>query len=370
MTPVDLVILGDCNPDVMVSGPDVTPAFGQQEKLVERIALVAGGSASITAIAAARLGLRVALVAAIGADPAGTFMLAELAAAGVDTSAMLIRPDAPTAMTVALSRGADRAILTATGAATTLTAADVPAALLRRARHVHVSSYFLVQQSLGPGLAALLAAARAAGATTSLDTNWDPSGRWADDQLRAVMAQADLLLPNEAEALHLTGAPDLAAAVTALTAAGARVVVKQGAAGALCADGPSRYQLRPPGLTPADTTGAGDCFNAGLIAGLLTGLDLPRAAALGCAAGAASTQALGGTAAAPDLPAAQSLATRVTITRTAAWDEPQETLAVLSDPQTRADLAEAAEAAERGDFTTEDEMQAILDARLRRSGER
>jgi PHD/YefM family antitoxin component YafN of YafNO toxin-antitoxin module len=53
----------------------------------------------------------------------------------------------------------------------------------------------------------------------------------------------------------------------------------------------------------------------------------------------------------------------------AEWDELQETLAVLSDPQTRADLAEAAEA-ERGDFTTEDEMQAILDARLRRSGER
>jgi sugar/nucleoside kinase (ribokinase family) len=368
--PFDLVVLGDCNPDVLVGGPDVTPAFGQAEKLVERIALVAGGSASITAIAAARLGLRVALVAAVGADPAGSFMLAELAAAGVDTTAILVRPGTPTAMTVALTRGADRAILTATGAVTTLTAADVPECLLRLARHVHVSSYFLVEQSLGPGLPDLLAAARAAGATVSLDTNWDPSGRWADDRLRAVMAQCDLLLPNEAEALHLTGAPDLAAAVDALTAGGARAVVKLGAAGALCADGPSRYQVRLPPLTPADTTGAGDCFNAGLLTGLLTGLDLPRAAALGCAAGAASTQALGGTAAAPDLPAAQSLATRVTITRTAGWGEPPETLAVQPDPQTRADLAEAAQAAERGDFTTEDKMQAILDARLRRSGER
>jgi PHD/YefM family antitoxin component YafN of YafNO toxin-antitoxin module len=54
----------------------------------------------------------------------------------------------------------------------------------------------------------------------------------------------------------------------------------------------------------------------------------------------------------------------------AEWDELQETLAILSDPQTRTDLAEAAEAAERSDFTTEDEMQAILTARLRRSGER
>ena len=48
-------------------------------------------------------------------------------------------------------------------------------------------------------------------------------------------------------------------------------------------------------VTPVDDTGAGDCFNAGLITGLLNGLDLPGAAALGCAAGALSTQAAGGT---------------------------------------------------------------------------
>jgi antitoxin YefM len=57
----------------------------------------------------------------------------------------------------------------------------------------------------------------------------------------------------------------------------------------------------------------------------------------------------------------------VMVVSVAEWDELQETLAALSDPQTRADLAEAAE---RGDFTTEDEMQAVLDARLRQSGER
>jgi sugar/nucleoside kinase (ribokinase family) len=70
----DLVVLGDCNPDVLVLGADVVPAFGQQEKLVDSISLVIGGSAAITAVAAARLGLRVALVAAVGADPAGAFM--------------------------------------------------------------------------------------------------------------------------------------------------------------------------------------------------------------------------------------------------------------------------------------------------------
>ncbi|MEP7025156.1 MAG: PfkB family carbohydrate kinase, partial [Actinomycetota bacterium] len=201
----DLIVIGDCNPDVLILGDDVTPAFGQQEKLVQSMSLTVGGSAAITAVAAARLGLRVALVAAVGADAAGDFMLGELAHAGVDTAAVAVRGDAPTGMTTALSRGTDRAILTALGAIGSLTAADVPAGLLRRARHVHASSYFLLEDSLGQGLASVFAAARAAGATTSLDTNWDPAGRWGDERLQAAIAQTDVLLPDEAEALALSG---------------------------------------------------------------------------------------------------------------------------------------------------------------------
>jgi sugar/nucleoside kinase (ribokinase family) len=236
-------------------------------------------------------------------------------------------------MTVALSRGGDRAILTALGAVASLTAADVPEALLAGARHVHASSWFLLEDSLGPGLAGLFSAARAAGAATSLDTNWDPAGRWGDGRLAAAIAQADVLLPNEAEALRLAGAglgstrprggsgregagadgAGLDAAVAALVAAGPRLVVKLGERGALCADGTMRHGVSLPPVTPADTTGAGDCFNAGLIAGLLDGMDLPRAAALGCAVGALSTGAPGGTASAPDRSTAVRLASAASI---------------------------------------------------------
>ena len=310
---LDLVVLGDCNPDVLVLGRDVTPAFGQQEKLVPTISLVIGGSAAITAVAAARLGLSVALVAAVGADPAGEFMLSQLAAEGVDVAAVVIRDDAPTGMTVALSSGGDRAILTALGASASLTAADIPGALLARARHVHASSYFLLEDSLGPGLAGVLSAARAAGAVTSLDTNWDPTGRWGDERLSAAIAHADLLLPNEAEALQLSGAASLDAAAAALTAAGARLVVKLGERGALCGAGPVRQRVALPPVVPVDATGAGDCFNAGLIAGLLQGLELPLAAALGCAVGALSTRAAGGTASAPGLADAAQLARLATV---------------------------------------------------------
>jgi sugar/nucleoside kinase (ribokinase family) len=317
---LDLLVIGDCNPDVMVVGGDVTPAFAQQEKLVDGISLEIGGSASITAVAAARLGLRVALAAAVGDDPAGRFMLGQLAAEGVDTAPVAVRPATPTGMTVALSAGGDRAILTATGALSTLTAHDVPLELLGRARHVHVSSYFLVADSLGPGLAELLGTALAGGASTSLDTNWDPAQRWGDERLAAALAHVSLLLPNEAEALHLAGGAlgradgaTLEQAVSVLTAAGPRLVVKLGARGALCADGTRYYLAEPPPVTVADTTGAGDCFNAGVIAGLLSGDDLPSAVALGCAAGAASTRAPGGTAGAPDLATTRDLARHVAV---------------------------------------------------------
>jgi sugar/nucleoside kinase (ribokinase family) len=313
---LDLVVIGDCNPDVLVTGDDVTPAFGQQEKLVDGIGLGIGGAAAITAVAAARLGLRSALVAAIGDDPAGDFMLGQLAAAGVDTAAVVVRPGQPTGMTVALSRGNDRAILTATGAMSTLTAADIPGDLIRRARHLHVSSYFLLERSLGPGLPAVLRAARRGGTTTSLDTNWDPELRWGGDTLGACLAETDVLLPNEAEARHLSGAAAIGPAAAALNGRGPRVVVKLGARGALCADGQRWHRIELPARLDhpvVDTTGAGDCFNAGLIAGLRRGLDLPEAAALGCAAGTASTAAVGGSGARIELTAVLALAGRVSI---------------------------------------------------------
>ena len=176
-----------------------------------------------------------------------------------------------------------------------------------------MSSYFLLADSLGPGLAAVFADARAAGAGTSLDTNWDPSGRWRDPHLSAVIAQAALLLPNEAEVLALSGAGTVDNAALALAAAGPALAVKLGPRGALCVTGPEMHQVSLPPVTPVDTTGAGDCFNAGLIAGLLQGLPLPRAAALGCAAGALSTAALGGTAGAAGLAAVTAAARDVVV---------------------------------------------------------
>ena len=81
----DLLVMGDCNPDLLLVGGDVVPEFGQREKLVETGRLLTvGGSASIFACGAARLGLAAALVAAVGSDAFGSLMLEAVAERGVD----------------------------------------------------------------------------------------------------------------------------------------------------------------------------------------------------------------------------------------------------------------------------------------------
>ncbi|MDG4824682.1 carbohydrate kinase family protein [Asanoa sp. WMMD1127] len=294
----DLLVVGDANPDVVLSGAPAALPYGQLERLVAGGALTLGGSAAITACGAARLGLRTAFVGRVGADPAGRFCLDALRERGVDVAGCVVDPSAPTALTVVLACGDDRAILTAPGCLPLLDTSDVDAA---GARHVHVGSYFL-QPRLAAGLPAWFAALRATGTTTSLDTNDDPSGGWDRAGVAATLAHTDVFLPNQAEALALTGATDVAAAARSLAAlTPGIVVVKRGAEGALAwtADGPARV----PGLpaAPVDTVGAGDSFNAGFLAARLAGRDLGSSLRLAAACGALSTRSAGGTAAQPTL---------------------------------------------------------------------
>jgi sugar/nucleoside kinase (ribokinase family) len=303
----DLLVLGDCNPDLVLRGPDLRPRFGQAERLVEEARLVVGGSGAILACGAARLGLRTALAGMVGDDLFGRFMLDALRQRGVDVRGCVVRGGLRSGVTVVLSQPGDRAMLTDLGAIGALTCADVDLALLRAARHVHVSAYFL-QRALAPGLPGLFRQVHAAGGTTSIDPNWDPTERW-DGGLHALLEQTDVLLPNGTEARRLApAAPDLESAVVALAATGPLVVAKLGAEGAVACDSDGRL-LHVPGLrvVSEDTTGAGDSFDAGFLAAWLWGWPLERALALACACGALSTRATGGTAAQPTLAEATRL---------------------------------------------------------------
>ena len=300
MSGLDLLVVGDCNPDLVLSGGDVAPVFGQVERVVEEAELTIGGSGAIAACGAARLGLRAGLVSAVGDDPLGRFMLDALAARGVDVSGVSILPGGRTGVTVVLVRGDDRGMLTAPGTIADLNADTVDRGLLRRARHVHVSSYFL-QTALRPGLPGLLREARAAGATTSVDPNWDPAEEW-DGGLLDLLDETNVLLLNADEATRIGRTDDVEAAALALSGEGTVVViVKLGGEGALAVEGGRIVRSPALPVDAVDAIGAGDSFDAGFLAGYLAGRRLEESLTLANACGSLSMRAAGGTAAQPTL---------------------------------------------------------------------
>ncbi|TVT38948.1 sugar kinase [Amycolatopsis rhizosphaerae] len=289
----DLLVLGDVNPDVILGPLTGDLDFRQRENLVGHGALTLGGSAAITAAGAARLGLKVAFAGRIGDDAAGRFVRDILGDRDVDARALTVDPILPTPLTAILTRDDRRAIITSSGVLGAVTAADVPAHLLAGARHVHASSYFLMP-ALAAGLPELFRTARAHGATTSLDTNDDPARQWDPTGIPLVLQETDFLLPNAAEARQLSGKSALSDAAAHLAALGPTVVIKNGADGAIAHHRGETVTVPASPVTPLDTVGAGDSFNAAFLAATLRGLPLPDALRAGVAGGGRSTLARGG----------------------------------------------------------------------------
>ena len=299
MARFDVVVIGDANPDLLFRGGDVVPAFGQHEHIVEEARLMVGGSGAIMACGAARLGLRTAFVGLLGDDPFGRFMADALGERDVDVSACRVDPTRPTGVTVVLSRAEDRAMLTALGTIAALRSEDVDLDLLTDSRHVHVSSYYL-QEGLQPDLPALFDKAHRAGATTSIDPNWDPNERW-DAGLLDLLWLTDYFMPNSAEARAITGIDDIDVATESLSERGTTLAVKFGQGGGLAKSGDELVHVEAVPVDVVDTTGAGDSFDAGFLAGRLKGWPIERCLQLAVACGSLSTRAAGGITAQPTL---------------------------------------------------------------------
>ena len=287
----DILVVGELNADLILRG-DVTPAFGQVEKIIDEATLTIGSSSAIFACGAARLGLRAAFIGKAGDDEFGRFMLRELDQRGIDTSSVVIDPTIPTGLSVILSRPVDRAILTHLGSIAALRFDEIDLSLLARARHLHLGSYYLLD-ALRPAVPRLFAEAKRRGLTISIDTNYDPTERW-EGNLREALQRVDVFLPNETELLAITHEDSIEAGLNRLAEIPI-VAVKLGARGAIARRGSEIAQANSIVVKVIDTTGAGDSFDAGFIYAYLSGFALPQALRLACVCGSLSTRAAGGT---------------------------------------------------------------------------
>ncbi len=270
----------------------------EMQSIVTRLpvppAAATGGSAANTTFNVARLGLRTAFLGKLGNDDNARIYRERFAAVGVDGSRFK-QAAQPNARCLSLvTPDAQRTMRTCLGAAMTLAPEEITAADFKGCRHAHVEGYLLFNRALAE---AVLAAARAAGCTLSIDLASFEVAAAARDWLLAQLGHGvDIVFANEDEirALFGTTSTDYAAHTRALAARGTLAVVKLGKDGAYVGRGAELHRIEPVHVASVvDTTGAGDAFAAGFLYGHLRGLPLPVCGHIAAVLGAETVRHLG-----------------------------------------------------------------------------
>lgn len=276
-------VIGNVQLDVLASPVTRMPRAGGDE-IIDHIAVRPAGAAGNVSLALSALDVPHRLFGAVGDDQAGLWVAAELRRAGLGED-LLVVAGRDTGISIALEAPArERSFLTAHGVLDGYTDVDVPPEAVQ-AELVLLTGYFSLPGLRGEGTRRLLARARDHDAVTIFDTGWDPDDwqRGAVEEILDLLPLVDLFMPNEPEALALSGTPDVEDAA-AFLAARCRgwVVLKRGELGVLAQSSRGeRVRISAPPVTPVDTTGAGDSLAAGMLADLADEADMETALGTG-----------------------------------------------------------------------------------------
>jgi sugar/nucleoside kinase (ribokinase family) len=312
--PVDILGIGNALVDLLV---EVDDAFIARHRLprgdmllcdAERFAAVHaeagpprsvahGGNAGNTSGAAAAFGLRARFIGKVAEDALGDLFRRELASAGVtyDTVALPQGPLATASCLILVTPDGQRTGVTHLGACGELDAGDVSEDAVAAARLTFLEAYLLDCPRSAAALHKAAALARPRGRALALTLS-DPTcvARHRGEILDLLRAGAvDILFGNASEAIALTGAAGLDAAVAALRVLAPALAITRGAAGALVVANGAEFEIAAAPARVVDTTGAGDHFAAGFLVGWLAGLSPARAGSLGAQAAAAVIGHLG-----------------------------------------------------------------------------
>jgi ribokinase len=294
----DVVSLGDVNIDIIARFPSY-PAEGQ-DALATSMEFHCGGSAANSAMALARMGFDVSLISRVGVDPLVSKALDDLAQAGVRSDSLQRDLTVATGlMYVIVTSSGERTILGHRGANVCTDPHQIREEIIREARLFHLSGYALLADPQRSAALLALEMACRHGLTVSLDPGLAVS-QSALDEMYALLPVVDILLPNLAEAQKLTGLSDSIDCARSLSEAGAGLVaLKLGREGCLVSSDQGVTHVPGFRVRACDSTGAGDYFAAGLVAGFLGALTWCGAAVLANAMGAAAVARVGAGASVP-----------------------------------------------------------------------
>jgi sugar/nucleoside kinase (ribokinase family) len=289
---MSVFVIGNFVVDIIGKPIDRLPEPGTL-LLLDTLETHPGGNGPNVASALARLGMPACVAGAVGDDLYGRLLIETLQSTGVDVGSVR-RVDRATGVTlVAVDSSGERSFLHHFGA----NAAYGPDAIdWERARACEIfalTAHFVLPGLDGEGAAAALRRARELGLRTALDVCWDREGRWWSS-LASCMPHVDYFLPNEDEARMLSGEtePEAMAAFFRRHGCGA-VAIKRGMRGSYFETEGVAFHTPAFPVPVVETTGAGDCFVAGFLTGILRGWDWPTTLRFANAVGAQSVQSVG-----------------------------------------------------------------------------
>ena len=303
---MDVLSLGIFVVDVLGRPIDRFPDKGKLA-LFDEMEIHTGGCANNTAIALARLGISVGAMGKIGDDLFGNLVLQTLTENSVDTTGMVTTANAGTSCTfVAVASDGERSFCHYIGANGELRETELDWDIIRTAKILHIGGALVMPKFDGEPMANVLRKAKALGITTSLDTAWDATGKWRET-LEPCLPYVDIFLPSLVEAQHLVGDAGLQTAPAESTELrdiaqffrdyGIHTVgIKMGTQGSYVCTPAEEISVPAYPVNVVDTTGAGDAYVAGFLAGTAMGWELQATAELASATGAACVTAMGTTA--------------------------------------------------------------------------
>ena len=288
------------------------PIGGGRLLFTDPLQVVTGGIVSNSGVAMARLGMKAAAFTYVGRDEWARLIRGRLEAEGLDCTGLLEHPTASTSTTVVLiDPSGERSFAHCVGAPTLMDRRLFLDHLDLFARsRMTLIGYYPLMPNVESDLPDVLAAIHKTGCKTALDCAGSGGSMQPLDQ---ILPHLDVYIPSLNEANHQTGLSDPREILSVYRGCGATGLlgVKLGSKGVLLSPAAGEYIEIPAVVPPGsivDTTGAGDCFYAGLLTGLLRGLDVRSAGLLGAAAGACCITALGATAGIRDFAATAALA--------------------------------------------------------------
>jgi sugar/nucleoside kinase (ribokinase family) len=278
----DVLCFGNLQLDVLCRTVTELPPPGGL-RMIDTVNFALSGNGGSLAMALARLGVSVDLAGYSGADVIGDQFRVMLTTEGVGIDKLFRHPTAGTGTSViAVAPTGERSIFFVNGANEAFNLDDVSANWLQGPRIVAVMSVFVLPQFTGEAITRLFQRAHAMGARTVLNICWDREARGLNF-LATTLAQSDYFVLNYDEGRQLTGYDALNDIFDRLMDfTSGRIILTLGAEGCCFRTEAGIERIPAIPVHATDTTGAGDSFVAGFIAGLIRGLPLRDCVQLGC----------------------------------------------------------------------------------------